>query len=95
MKTFERLFKEGKFFEAHEYLEAVWLGASSGEKSFYQGLIQVAVAMHHDQNKNSVGAQTCCQRAQKKLVGVRRRKIPDYIVEAMGYLKSREGKIVS
>lgn len=51
-----RLFNEEKFFECHEALEQAWLAASGGQKLFLQGLIQVAVAMHHLRRNNLEGA---------------------------------------
>ena len=41
------LFNEGRFFEAHEAWEAVWLEAEQPLRAFYQGLIQVAAAFVH------------------------------------------------
>ena len=51
------LFNNRKFFECHEALEEAWLEAASGEKTFLQGLIQIAVALHHLGNQNRVGAR--------------------------------------
>ena len=41
------LYNEGRFFEAHEAWEAVWLEAERPLRDFYQGLIQVAAAFVH------------------------------------------------
>jgi len=41
------LFNAGRFFEAHEAWEAVWLEAPRELRAFYQGLIQVAAAFVH------------------------------------------------
>jgi hypothetical protein len=43
-----RLFNDGFFWEAHEVLERIWAPLPRGdvEKTFYQGLILVAVAFH-------------------------------------------------
>jgi Domain of unknown function (DUF309) len=42
-----RLFDDGAFFEAHEVWEEHWRGATDEtERRFYQGLIQVAAALH-------------------------------------------------
>jgi uncharacterized protein len=41
------LFNAGKFFEAHEVWEELWLKEPVPEKTFLQGLIQVAAAFHH------------------------------------------------
>ncbi len=61
------LFNRGEFFEAHEALEDVWRAAPAGEKLFLQGLIQVAVALHHHSKGNLVGARSLLGRAAKNL----------------------------
>ena len=42
-----RCFHSAAFFEAHEHWESVWLVAQEPEKTFLQGLIQVAASFHH------------------------------------------------
>ncbi|MDX6770612.1 MAG: DUF309 domain-containing protein [Elusimicrobiota bacterium] len=42
----DALCRAGKYFEAHEELEAGWLKASGDEKVLLQGLIQVAAGLH-------------------------------------------------
>ena len=61
------LFNETEFFEAHEALEDVWRAAPRPEKKFLQGLIQVAVALHHHGRGNSVGARSVLRRAFRNL----------------------------
>ena len=50
------LFNEGLFFEVHEVLEAVWLKQGEQTRPLLQGLIQIAVAFHHLENRNLKGA---------------------------------------
>jgi predicted metal-dependent hydrolase len=50
-----RCFNSGAFFEAHEHWESVWLVAQEPEKTFLQGLIQVAASFHHFQRGNCAG----------------------------------------
>ncbi len=50
-----RCFHFGAFFEAHEHWETVWLAAQEPEKTFLQGLIQVAAGFHHFQRGNRAG----------------------------------------
>ncbi len=50
-----RCFHSGAFFEAHEHWESVWLAAQEPEKTFLQGLIQVAASFHHFQRGNYAG----------------------------------------
>jgi uncharacterized protein len=57
------LFDQGRFFEAHEVLEDVWREAPAGERKFFQGLIQVAVALHHHSRGNLAGCRSLLARA--------------------------------
>jgi uncharacterized protein len=61
------LFNRGEFFDAHEVLEDVWRAAPAEEKKFLQGLIQVAVGLHHYSRGNVVGARSLLGRAHRNL----------------------------
>jgi predicted metal-dependent hydrolase len=50
-------FNKCDFFEAHEVWEDVWKDYQGPSRKFYQGLIQVAVALHHFGNGNIRGAR--------------------------------------
>jgi predicted metal-dependent hydrolase len=50
-------FNRCDFFEAHEAWEEVWQDYQGPSRKFYQGLIQVAVALHHFGNGNIRGAR--------------------------------------
>ena len=50
------LFNSHHFWHAHEAWEARWLNASGDEKTFLQGLIQLAAAYHHVQRGTYRGA---------------------------------------
>jgi predicted metal-dependent hydrolase len=50
-------FNECEFFEAHEVWEELWSDVQGPSRRFYQGLIQVAVCLHHFGNGNLRGAQ--------------------------------------
>ena len=50
-------FNECEFFEAHETWEELWTEYRGPARKFYQGLIQVAVALHHFGNGNIRGAK--------------------------------------
>ena len=45
------------FFESHEIWEELWIRERGPSRPFYQGLIQVAVALHHLTNGNTHGAR--------------------------------------
>jgi predicted metal-dependent hydrolase len=49
-------FNQCEFFEAHEVWEDLWQDDSGPSRKFYQGLIQVAVCLHHFGNGNIRGA---------------------------------------
>jgi predicted metal-dependent hydrolase len=49
-------FNDGAWFDCHETLEELWVGAPDGLRDLYQGILQVAVALHHWQNGNYQGA---------------------------------------
>jgi hypothetical protein len=61
------LFNARHFFESHEVLEDLWREASGEERRFLQGLIQVAVAMHHFTRGNAAGARSLLARGAGKL----------------------------
>jgi uncharacterized protein len=62
-----RCFHSGAFFEAHEHWESVWLAAQEPEKTFLQGLIQVAAAFHHFQRGNCAGTISLMRSALRRL----------------------------
>jgi predicted metal-dependent hydrolase len=51
-------FNSRKFFEAHEIWEEIWLVESEPEKTFLQGLIQLAAAYHHYARGNPSGTES-------------------------------------
>jgi uncharacterized protein len=61
------LFNQESFFDAHEVLEDVWRPAPEPERKFLQGLIQVAVALHHHSRGNLVGCRSLLARAHRNL----------------------------
>ncbi len=62
-----RCFHSGAFFEAHEHWETVWLAALEPEKTFLQGLIQVAAGFHHFQRGNRAGTISLLRSALGRL----------------------------
>lgn len=51
-----REFNNQEWFECHETVEELWIGEQGETRDFYQGIIQVAVALHHWRNGNFGGA---------------------------------------
>jgi len=66
------LFNARKFFEAHEVWEESWLVEPEPEKTFLQGLIQLAAACHHQSRGNPRGMQSLLAAGLAKL-----RRFPD------------------
>ncbi len=60
-------FNRGEFFASHESWEAIWLGAPEPEKTFLQGITQVAAAFHHHTRGNLDGAASLLRRGLEKL----------------------------
>jgi predicted metal-dependent hydrolase len=60
-------FNRAYFFEAHETLEDLWRGTSGPLRLFYQGLIQLAVALYHLSNGNRRGALNLLGKGLDKL----------------------------
>jgi uncharacterized protein len=51
-----REFQQGQFYECHDTLEALWIEAQEPNKTFFQGILQIAVACYHLGNQNRRGA---------------------------------------
>ena len=49
-------FNSKQFYACHDTLEALWMEATEPEKTFYQGILQIAVALYHLGNSNWRGA---------------------------------------
>ncbi len=69
-------FNECDFYEAHEVWEALWTDYQGPSRKFFQGLIQVAVGLHHFGNGNIHGA--------KKLFATSRKYLEPYRPDHMG-----------
>jgi predicted metal-dependent hydrolase len=65
------LFNRGHFFDAHEALEDVWraLPRDRPLRRHLQGMVQLAVAFHHQSKGNHVGARSVLERAMRNLNG--------------------------
>lgn len=62
-------FNAGRFFEAHEAWEELWLAASEPDKTYLQGLIQIAAAFHHHGRGNARGTRSLLAAGSAKLAG--------------------------
>jgi len=65
-RAFEH-FNRAEFYDAHEVWEDVWRASSGPEKKYLQGLIQIAVALHHHSRGNLAGARSLLKRGAHNL----------------------------
>jgi len=49
-------FNHQQFYACHDTLEALWIEATEPDKTFYQGILQISVALYHLGNLNWRGA---------------------------------------
>lgn len=61
------LFNCGDYFECHEVLEELWKQQTGEDRQFTQGLIQIAVAIHHLKRNNEKGALKLFDRGLARL----------------------------
>jgi predicted metal-dependent hydrolase len=64
-------FNRGDWFECHETLEDLWIGSEDEIRWFYQGLLQIAVALHHWRNGNYGGSLSLLESGGQYLQRVR------------------------
>jgi predicted metal-dependent hydrolase len=62
------LFNQGRYFEAHEALEAAWRAESGPVRDLYRGILQVGVVYLHITQYNYPGAIKVYQRCRKWLL---------------------------
>lgn len=62
-------FNQREFYACHDTLEALWMEAAEPEKKFYQGILQVAVALYHLSNQNWRGAVILMGEGMNRLRG--------------------------
>lgn len=60
-------FNRRNFFESHEIWEDLWRRERGPDRRFYQGLIQMAVALHHQHEQNAKGAERLLAKARRCL----------------------------
>ncbi len=60
-------FNRGEYYQCHDTLEAIWMEAVEPDKTFYQGILQIAVACYHLERNNWRGAVMLLGEGIKKL----------------------------
>jgi uncharacterized protein len=63
-----------QFYACHDTLEALWMESSEPQKTFYQGVLQIAVGCYHLGNHNWRGAVILLGEGIKRL----KEYLPDY-----------------
>jgi predicted metal-dependent hydrolase len=61
------LFNRGRYWEAHEALEATWRAESGPVRELYRGVLQAGVVYLHITRQNYAGAMKVYRRSQKWL----------------------------
>ncbi len=64
-----QLFNSRRFFECHEVWEEAWTPERGPRRVFLQSLIHFAVALHHAERFNAVGAGRQLRKGLRKLAG--------------------------
>ena len=59
--------RAGRYFAAHEELEAAWRAASAEERDFFQGLVHVAVAWYQAGRGRPVATGRQLEKAARRL----------------------------
>jgi uncharacterized protein len=67
-------FQQGEFYACHDTLEALWIEAQEPNKTFLQGILQIAVACYHLSNQNWRGAVILLGEGSRRLMSYR----PEY-----------------
>ncbi|MGE5658224.1 MAG: DUF309 domain-containing protein [Actinomycetota bacterium] len=49
-------FNQREFYACHDTLEALWMESQEPQRTFYQGVLQIAVGLYHLGNQNWRGA---------------------------------------
>lgn len=68
-------FNQQEFYACHDTLEEMWMDAVEPDKTFYQGILQVAVGCYHLGNNNWRGAVILLGEGIRKL----KEYEPDYL----------------
>lgn len=68
-------FNQRRYFDSHETWEELWVGEVGPDRSFYKGLIQAAVALHHLERGNAHGAIKLLERSRRYLAPFRPRHL--------------------
>jgi len=68
-------FNRQEFYQCHDTLEEIWMHSIEPDKTFYQGILQIAVGCYHLSNSNWKGAVILLGEGLRKLIQYE----PDYL----------------
>ncbi len=99
-----QLFNQGRYFEAHEELEAAWRAEPGRIRELYQGILEAGVTYLHLRRGNLAGAEKVCRRSMRWLrqwpevcrgadVGQLRRDLETAVEEARRLGEGRLGEL--
>jgi hypothetical protein len=71
------LFRQGRFFAAHEAWEEIWRSTTPEPRDLFQGLIQVAAALHQLLELNRIDGP-------RRTLAKARRRLEPYVPIALG-----------
>jgi uncharacterized protein len=83
-------FNQGEFYACHDTLEALWIEADEPDRTFYQGILQIAVGLYHLGNLNWRGAVILMGEGLNRL----RRYPDDYEGVDLGPWKVKIGELL-
>src|SRR5881275_1481362 len=94
------LFNRGRFFAAHEAWEEIWRSTTPEPRDLFQGLIQVAAALHqHLDLQRTAGPRRTLAKARRNLepfapeaLGIDVADLLDQVGRWEGWLEGREGR---
>jgi predicted metal-dependent hydrolase len=85
-------FNAGQFYACHDILEALWIDSIEPDKTFYQGILQIAVGLYHLGNHNQRGAMILLgegsYRLRRYLPSDRGINVEELLTESVDLLKT-------
>ncbi len=94
------LFNQGRFFDAHEAWEEIWRSTTPEPRDLFQGLIQIAAALHQCLDLNRIdGPRRTFAKARRRLgpyapaaLGIDVGDLLDQVERWEAWLERREGE---
>lgn len=84
------LFNQRQFYACHDVFEALWHEAIEPDRTFLQGILQIAVGLHHLSNTNRRGATILLGEGCARLQDYQ----PDYATVDVSSLLAQSGQIL-